>query len=75
MAEQERPDPLDHTSVEGVIVCPWCGHKDNEAWDHAWGDRECLEGLECGECGREFSASVHVSYSYTTRRTEEVSHG
>lgn len=56
------------------IVCPYCGHEERDSWE--WqpelhgpeGDGD----TECGECGREFGVSRHVSVSYSTRKKDDA---
>lgn len=60
------------TSCEDEIVCPWCGERLDCSDDY---DLLCegTHDLECYGCGRPFEVYTNVSYSYDTKRTEELS--
>ncbi len=49
-------------------VCPYCG----EVWTDAWELNLCRDDqstvTECYGCEREFSVTLNVSYTYTTRK-------
>jgi DNA-directed RNA polymerase subunit RPC12/RpoP len=45
----------------GQIVCPYCGHIDNDSWEYT----ESGE-VFCGECHKEFYMERCVDIKYTT---------
>ena len=54
-------------------VCPHCGHKHRDAWDLSFdGGAEGECEIECGECGKDYIISRHVSVSYSTTVTKGV---
>lgn len=58
------------TSCEDKVYCPWCGEEyettDEPETAYVDGDHE----VECGECGKPFKISTHVSVCYDTERIE-----
>jgi len=49
------------------ITCPFCKHRQRDSSE--WNNGEEGDGTEeCGECGREFWVSRHVTVAYTTRQ-------
>lgn len=50
---------IDH-SYQSEIVCPYCGWKHTDSWEHE-GDRS-----ECSNCEREFAVESHTEITYTT---------
>jgi len=49
------------------IKCPYCNAEyeiDCDSFRHWWDDEETE--FDCGECEKTFSASLHVSHSYST---------
>lgn len=57
-----------------AITCPFCGHEREEWWDVMGGGSELSDGeeieVDCCECDRAFSVTLHVSYSFTTKPVE-----
>ena len=55
------------------IVCPYCDYVDEESCDYP----EALDGdyatttMDCASCAKEFSVTLKISYTYTTKRLEE----
>jgi DNA-directed RNA polymerase subunit RPC12/RpoP len=56
------------TSYTENIICPYCGYEDHDSWEQGDG-AEDFEG-ECGECGKTFSASRHITIRYSTQKVE-----
>jgi hypothetical protein len=51
------------------IFCPYCGHKEKDAWDIDFGDgTEEETTVSCSHCDEEFICSRSVSVSYSTMR-------
>lgn len=57
---------IDHRYTDNV-VCPWCGYIDINSWEFK-SDDDDLGLIECGECGKEFYATRHVSVNYSTKK-------
>lgn len=58
-------NPIQHHNTRD-IVCPHCGHVDEDSWELARGD-ECTDiECECGWCFKPFLASRHISVTYST---------
>lgn len=58
---------------KNVIVCPHCLDEDHEVFDYPSGlsqDGDETE-TECVACGKPFTVSLNVSYTYTTRVPDE----
>ncbi len=52
--------------AEDAITCPYCGYAGKASWEWEYGAEADGES-ECGECGRTFECSRHVSVRYSTR--------
>lgn len=61
------PDDDEQYSRNGP-VCPHCGEGHNPDDEIVYSEDE---ELDCIECGRRFSFSCHLSYSWTSRKSEE----
>lgn len=49
------------------IICPWCGYKFRNSWEHASGEEDI--GLtECGSCGKHLYATRHIIIQYSTEK-------
>jgi DNA-directed RNA polymerase subunit RPC12/RpoP len=47
------------------LVCPYCGHKDGDAWDHDLD--ESPSPVDCGGCGKEFVAWEERTVNYCAK--------
>lgn len=63
------PEPIDH-EYTGDIICPWCGRKQRDPEEFHDGEGD-YENRECDSCEKQFSLSVHVTITYTTKREGE----
>lgn len=66
-----RPTYREHTSFNTActdeIVCPYCGHEDEESYEYGEGALdEDLGLIQCEECASYFYARRHVETTYTT---------
>jgi transcription elongation factor Elf1 len=52
----------------GEFICPYCGYKDTDIGEFGEGEYE----IDCGECGKEITLSVQVSYYYSTFKSNPV---
>ena len=53
-------------------LCPYCGHKERDAWEINFGAG--MEGeteITCGKCDEEYLVSRHVSVSYSTCKIKD----
>ena len=62
------------TKWTDLPTCPYCGDQDQDWWDIGRGlnndlDQECVE---CGACGKEYRATLHVIVEFTTEKLEET---
>lgn len=63
------------TFAEDDVICPWCGYRYGSDelgyadWPEFFEDGE--HGMFCDECGKPFTLTVNVSYSYDTERAED----
>lgn len=63
------------TFAEDDVICPWCGYRYSSDelscadWPEFFEDGE--HGMFCDECGKPFTLTVNVSYSYGTVRAED----
>ena len=48
-------------------ICPWCGHKQQDAWEYGLDDGEDMD-IECDACEREFTVECSLDIRYTTYR-------
>ena len=53
------------------IVCPYCGAEQCDSWELFLDDREDAED-ECGECGKAFFVTQHVSVTYSSSKKEPL---
>ena len=64
--------PLNKENMEyqDYIVCPYCGHKDNDSWEKG----TCGDDIKCGNCGAEleFETEVTVHYHIELKRKPNV---
>ena len=54
----------DYTN-QSDITCPYCGWKDKDSWEHNMSDDD-EEKIECGRCGKEFTAVASVVRTYSS---------
>ena len=47
------------------IVCPHCGHKHLDSFEHNDDDGQ---DIECGACGGEFTLRIHFCVTYSTKK-------
>ena len=50
-------------------VCPYCGHKEPDAWEIDFGPG--LDGdteTQCGSCEKEYFVSRNVTIDYSTKK-------
>jgi uncharacterized Zn-finger protein len=59
------PTDIDHEHTNEP-VCPWCGHVARDSFEMR-GDGE---EVECGECGRLFTAFAEMVRYWTTYKKE-----
>lgn len=70
LKEQIEDGEIEETSYEDEIYCPWCGeeiyYEPADDYDilYSEGDHRDI----CPACGKPFSISTSVSYSYSTTR-------
>ena len=63
------------TFVEDEVICPWCGYTYGvdlivyADWPEFFEDGE--HDIVCDKCGKAFTLTVNVSYSYDTERAED----
>lgn len=62
MTEQQREINHEYTDE---VVCPYCGDVKSESYEF-FGDHDEDSGLTCDVCGKEFTATRHVSVMYST---------
>nr|DAT67846.1 MAG TPA: hypothetical protein [Caudoviricetes sp.] len=60
---------MENTEYENQIVCPYCGHKDNNSWEFSGSDGEELEH-DCPKCGKTMICCRNVQITYSTYRKE-----
>ena len=48
------------------LVCPYCGYKDEDAWELSDNESETY----CSRCDKEFAYTRHVSISYSTSKID-----
>lgn len=69
LSECDCGDTQTYEQDDGVI-CPYCGYL-NEACDSdGMLYREDGDDYDCGECGKEFSFTVDLSFSWSGRRKD-----
>lgn len=51
---------------ENEIICPVCGHIDNDSWEVT----ESKDEYQCGVCGAKLSVDINVSVTYDTNVIE-----
>lgn len=56
------------TDCEDEVICPWCGEAIEGDCETGEFYEEGTHVMECPECGKEFTLSTSVSYSYSTER-------
>ena len=61
-------EEIDHHLTD-EIVCPHCGHKEDDSWDR--GEGETIGDVECDECGETFYALRVITIDYTTSKTND----
>lgn len=66
LTESLKTDKEVSTQYERLIICPHCGFDD---CDDRYDGEGCHE-YTCGSCGKDYTCSVHVSFSYSTYRKE-----
>lgn len=74
-AEEIRSGETTSTFAEDEVICPWCGYRYGvdelgyADWPEFFEDGE--HDIVCDECGKPFTLTVNVSYSYDTERAED----
>lgn len=58
------------TTNENKAICPYCGYALSDSWEWGQGDHD---GIECGNCCREFTLNVEARYYYSTYPSKEKS--
>ena len=58
-----------NTEFTHKLVCPWCGHKDDESWAFFEDGDETAE-VKCERCEKPYYAVQHVEIVYSTRKVE-----
>lgn len=49
-------------------ICPYCGHRERDAWEINFGlDLEGETEHTCGSCGEDYKVSRHVDINYSTQ--------
>jgi hypothetical protein len=56
---------MGNQEYEDEFICPYCGYKDPDWWEHFHRDDEDIT-TTCDSCGKEFEACKHVSISFST---------
>ena len=70
-----RSGEVTSTFAEDDVICPWCGYTYGADllgyvdWPEFFEDGE--HDMVCDECGKSFTLTVNVSYSYDTVRAED----
>jgi len=59
---------IDHEYTRN-IVCPYCGHEDEDSWEYNMRDGD-EEEIICDVCWGIFRATCDVSVTYSTERKE-----
>jgi len=49
-------------------VCPYCGHKDHDAWGINFGGMEGETVSSCGNCGEYYTITRQVTIYYSTSK-------
>lgn len=59
------------TYGEDEIICPWCGEIQDMTDDcDVMYEDGTHEDIECSDCGKKFTVTTNISYSYDTDREE-----
>ena len=69
-----KEEEIDTFSINGEIICPYCGHKFSiNKYDIFEDCNECETEIdvECDECGNTFVAQREVEFNYATFKKEE----
>jgi hypothetical protein len=62
-------DEINHEGTEGTIVCPWCGH---EQEDTDYCSNRSYEGdEECDACGKTYHYFAEFTIEWYTRKVEK----
>lgn len=68
LQEYLKANLLEETDGEDVVLCPYCGENDSDDRYDGEGEHQ----YTCGWCGMDYSCTVHVSISYSTKRIKEA---
>jgi len=60
---------FDHEYTRNII-CPYCGHEDQDSWEVMSGEED-LGIINCGMCEEEFVATRNISITYCTEKVED----
>lgn len=70
-----RSGEVTSTFAKDDVICPWCGYTYGADllgyadWPECFDDGE--HDMVCDKCGKPFTLTVNVSYSYDTERAED----
>jgi len=60
-----------HTWDNYWIICPYCGHKHDDAREYFEHDNNDESELECSTCGNKSKIILHFNVRYETEKTEQ----
>ena len=67
----EQEGPTDH-DYESEPVCPYCGHREMDAWEISFGGAEGSTEITCGQCERDYFCEKSITVYYSTRALKEA---
>lgn len=72
-AKRKKVDWVNNWEEE--IICPHCGYKHEDSWDYGMKYDGDEREVECGDCGKEFMASMSLDVSYHSGKFVEDEKG
>lgn len=63
----QQEGAMKETYSSNCPLCPFCHYPHRDAWELFPNGYDDLANTECGDCGREYDVSAHMSVSYTSR--------
>ena len=72
-AAQEAPkqERATFTALADLPTCPYCGHKERDAWEIDFDGIDGDTEVTCSSCGKDYHCSRHVSMSYSSSVLEQ----
>lgn len=58
-------EPMYDCEYQDRVVCPFCGHENEDSWEYLKDDEECVDA-HCPSCGKEFDVTVSQTINYTS---------